>query len=75
MRADAAALEDSRRQRIVEHATADEREKELEKQRQMKSKTGPRGFVGDLYRSSSSKMDLGEHLRRGRQGLQKLEVD
>lgn len=75
MRADASALEESRRQRLMEHMTAEEQEKKEEDKRQRQSKLNPRGFVGDLYRNSSSKMDLGEQLRRGRQGLQRLEVD
>ena len=75
MRADAAALEDNRKRRIVEHATAEEKEKEEEEQWQKKLKTNPRGFVGDLYRSSSNKIDLSGQLRRGRQGLQRLEAE
>ena len=75
MRADASALEDSRRQRLMEHMTAEEQEKKEEDKRQRQSKSNPRGFVSDLYRSSSTKMDLGEQLRRGRQGLQRLEAD
>lgn len=75
MRADASALEESRRQRLMEHMTAEEQEKKEEDKRQRQSKLNSRGFVGDLYRNSSSKMDLGEQLRRGRQGLQRLEVD
>ena len=75
MRANASALEDSRRQRLMEHVTAEEQEREEENKRQRQSKLNPKGFVSDLYRKTSNHMDLGEQLRRGRQGLQRLEAD
>ena len=70
MRTDALALEDSRRQRVLNDTVNDRLEEENSRHQKKDN-----GFLGDLYRMSTNNIELGDRLRQGRQGLQRIEAD
>ena len=70
MQSNASQLEKDRKDRLAEIAAKEEQDRQTDdKQRSEKGK-----FVAGLHKQVEKSIDLGERLRRGKAGLEKLEA-